>query len=155
MSLACPITLQQIKKKQKPLFHSVFWPFVPGKISPRERPTTQNDKNNKRSVLFFFPVLLLFVVVFPYLCVSRFACYSSFISLICFFSLICLFFTHLVLLFLPPFPSNCKAAEEGKKRQWMKKKTKRKQHEKQQTRRIGANRRWREINKHKPPPPHT
>ena len=112
------VGLQQIKRKnyKNPCFIVFFWPSVPGKVSPRERPTTQNDKNNKRSV-FFFPVLLLFFAVFPYLCVSRFSCYSSFISLICFFLLFVIFFIHLVLLFLPPFPSNCKAAEEGKKRQ--------------------------------------
>ena len=127
-----------------------FWPFVPGKVSPRERPTTQKDKNNKRSVfsfLFCFSSLLCFFIFVFHVFLAIPPLSTWFV-----FFVVCHFFIHLVFLFLPPFPSNCKAAEEGKKRQWMKK-TKRKQHEKQQTRQIRANRRWREINKHKPPPP--
>ena len=41
-------------------FHSVFGALLPGKVLPRERPTTQNNKNNRRSV--FVLVLFLFLV---------------------------------------------------------------------------------------------
>ena len=111
-----------------------------------------NPKRQKQQTVCFF--LSCFASLLC--CVSLSLCFTFFLLFLlylpdCFF-VICQFFTHLVFLFLPPFPLNCKAAEEGKRDdEW--KKTKIKQHEKQKTRQIRANRRWREINKHKPPPP--
>ena len=133
----------------------LFGPLSLARFRPERGQQPKTIKTTK-GLFFFFPVLLLFFIVFPYLCVSRFSCYSSFISLICFlfffFFRYLSFFTHLVLLLFLLFLRTAKQQKKEKRdNEW--KKTKRKQHEKQQTRRIGANRRWREINKHKPPPP--
>ena len=154
LSLVCPITLQQIKGKQqqKPLFHIFFGPLSLARFRPErgQQPKTTKTTNG----LFFLSCFASLLC-----CVSLSLCFTFFLLFLLYvpdlpslFFVICHFFIRLVFLFLPPFPSNCKAAEEGKKRRWMKK-TKIKQHEKQQTRQIRASRRWREINKHKPPPP--
>ena len=130
-----------------------FWPFVPGKISPRERPTTQNDKNNKRSVFFSFLFCFSSLLCF-FICVFHvFLAIPPLSPWFAFFIFCCLSFFHSSCF---PFSSSFSfelQSSRRRKKETMNEKNERKQHEKQQTRQIRANRRWREIKKHKPTPP--
>ena len=114
------------RKTTKTLVSYCCLPFVPGRVLPRERPTTQNKKNKG----LFLPPLFLILVVFLYFCVSFSLGYPffylfSFVFVLFCFSLPLSFFFHSFSSLL--VPSNFKKAAKGQ--ETMKKKKKRRQHQ--------------------------
>ena len=100
------------QKTTKTLVSLCFLPFVPGRVLPRETPTTQNQKITKG--LFVFPPLLSSLLCFLLYVFHSFLLFLFLSLFICFCFFGFFFLIYLPFMFSLPCPSNFKEAAKTK-----------------------------------------